>query len=400
MQSQRDWDAQVLKNQRKLDIQYKTNLAVQLLDAMQSTDDYKAWKNAKSALYQEKKTDKAIVKKYEEDVQQTQQAKEAVLKIEAELSADAPRIAELKAKLWVTESVEELQEALKQYILQRSAAIAHEVREHNQWTDREVERIDEAFPNKDNTTAVERKEVHFVGEPEKKEMKYAKVPWDTLLVQPMTLDGVEWTGLKIPAGIKKMKVADLSPELMGKENNKWFPQMAMDVTVQQALDSDWLVLAKHNTKADDGKAKVNIETYNTSADTDVVRECLLKGTKPMGIVQNLVLREIIKQWLWDKYVNFMWYKADSNEYWNQEKREMISEIDDYTELNLWEYVDVWNGKTYVVRNWWLYRDKNNNLNAFIRGYGADGGCIGGVASLDLYWDVGGSPDYIGFRSWL
>ena len=308
----------------------------------------------------------------------------------------APRIAELKAKLWLTESVEELQEALKQYILQRSAVIANEVRNHNTWTDREVGIVNDVFPKNDNTKAVERKEVNFVGQPVEKEMK----SWGSLLIQPMMIDGVEYTALKIPTSIKEMKLSDLSSEFMNKENNQWFPQMAMYPTVQQALDSEWLVLAKHNTKADDGTTKVNIQTYNTSADTDVVRECLLKWTKPMGIVQNLVLREIIKQWLWDEYVNFEWYKADSDEEWHQKKREMISKIDDYTELNLWEYVDVWNGKTYVVRNWWLYRDKNNNLNAFLRGYDADDGCMGGVASLNLNWNVDNSNDNIGFRSWV
>lgn len=307
----------------------------------------------------------------------------------------APRIAELKAKLWLTESVEELQEALKQYILQRSAAIAHEVREHNQWTDREVGRVSDVFPKNDNTKAVERKEVNFVGKPVEKEMK----SWGSLLIQPLMIDGVEYTALKIPASIKEMKLSDLSSEFMKKENNGWFPQMAMYPTVQQALDSDWLVLAKHNTKADDGKTKVNIQTYNTSADTDIVRECLLKGTKPMGIVQNLVLREIVKQWLWDEYVNFLWNKADSDENWHKNIKKLIEDIDAYTWLSFGDYTTLWDTE-YIVRNLWLYRDKNNNLQAFVRGHSADYGCMGGVASLYLYCGVDLSYGCIGFRSWL
>jgi hypothetical protein len=223
----------------------------------------------------------------------------------------APRIAELKSKLWLTESVEELQEALKQYILQKSAAIAHEVRENNQFVDREVGNMEDVFPNNDNQKALERKDVHFVGNPLEKDMN----SWDKLLIQPMMLDGVEYTALKIPSSVKEMKVLDLSSQFMDKQGNDWFPQMDMNVSAWEALWSEWLVLEKNNTKADNGKTKVNIQAYNKSADTDVVRECLLKGIKPMGIVQTLVLREIIKQWLWDEYVNFQWYKADSDQPW-------------------------------------------------------------------------------------
>lgn len=375
-----------------------------LFGVIKDSDRGKGVRQENKELWEQMKNDRdeiawftAVKDKYDAKEQELIQELEWTKKSkELYVEQNFPRIAELKLKLWLTESVEELQEALKQYILQRSAVIANEVRNHNTWTDREVGIVNDVFPKNDNTKAVERKDVNFVGQPVEKEMK----SWGSLLIQPMMIDGVEYTALKIPTSIKEMKLSDLSSELMNKENNQWFPQMAMYPTVQQALDSDWLVLAKHNTKTDDGKTKVNIQTYNTSADTDVVRECLLKGTKPMGIVQNLVLREIIKQWLWDGYVNFEWYKADSDEEWHQKKREMISKIDDYTELNLWEYVDVWNGKTYVVRNWWLYRDKNNNLNAFIRGGSAGGGCVGGVASLCLYWGVGDSRGDIGFRSWL
>jgi hypothetical protein len=302
----------------------------------------------------------------------------------------APRIAELKSKLWLTESVEELQEALKQYILQKSAAIAHEVRENNQFVDREVGNMEDVFPNNDNQKALERKDVHFVGNPLEKDMN----SWDKLLIQPMMLDGVEYTALKIPSSVKEMKVLDLSSQFMDKQGNDWFPQMDMNVSAWEALWSEWLVLEKNNTKADNGKTKVNIQAYNKSADTDVVRECLLKGIKPMGIVQTLVLREIIKQWLWDEYVNFQWYKADSDQPWYQDIREKITKIDDFLGINFADY----NSNGDIIRTRWIYRDKNNNINAFIRGAGDADGCLGGVASLGLYCSVAYGDACLGFRS--
>ena len=56
-----------------------------------------------------------------------------------------------------------------------------------------------------------------------------------------------------------------------------------------------MIREKHNRKDETGNTWTSIQVYDTGENTDVVREILKGGTKPIGIVQTLVMREIIRQ---------------------------------------------------------------------------------------------------------
>ena len=92
-----------------------------------------------------------------------------------------------------------------------------------------------------------------------------------------------------------MKVSELSPEFMEKKDENSFPKMDMEVTVEEAILGEWMIREKYNRKDETGNTWVNIPAYDTGENTDVVREILKGGTKPIGIVQTLVMREIIRQ---------------------------------------------------------------------------------------------------------
>ena len=183
--------------------------------------------------------------------------------------------------------------------------------------------------------------------------------------------------------------------LLEKKDNDWFVGMDFTTTVWEAL-GDWIVWEKSNRKDASWAPRVNIQTYNASQETDVLRECLKDGKKPISIAQSLLLWEIVKYGLGDEYIDFLAYKADGDETGHEEIRKKIQKIDNYLGMSFAEY----NASDYIIRNWWLYTDKNGTPRAFVRGRSADRGCLGGVASLSLPWDVGTSNGALGFRSCL
>lgn len=220
---------------------------------------------------------------------------------------------------------------------------------------------------------------------------------ESMLLQDIDVKGMTYRAINIPSSLKTKKLSELEmwKRLLQKKDNTWFIGVDFDKTVWE-LVWDWIVWEKSNRTDATGKPYVNIQTYNASATTDVVRECLKEGKKPISIAQTLLLWEIVKYGLWTEYIDFLAYKADGDETWHQEVRKKIEKIDDY--LGMWfaEY----NASDYIIRNWWLYVDKQGNPQAFLRGDRDGDGCAGGVASLDLLCIVDYSLGDIGFRSCL
>jgi hypothetical protein len=220
---------------------------------------------------------------------------------------------------------------------------------------------------------------------------------ESILLQDIEVRGMAYRAIQIPQALKMKKIHELEMwrRLLEKKDNDWFVGMDFTTTVWEAL-GDWIVREKSNRKDASWTPHVNIQTYNASQETDVLRECLKDGKKPISIAQSLLLWEIVKYGLGDEYIDFLPYKANGDETGHQEIRKKIQTIDNYVGMSFGEY----NASDYIIRDWWLYVDKKGNPTAFIRGHNADCGCMGGVASLDLDWNVDNSYGNIGFRSCL
>lgn len=220
---------------------------------------------------------------------------------------------------------------------------------------------------------------------------------ESILLQDIEVRGMAYRAIQIPPSLKTKKLSELEMwrRLLENKNNDWFVGMDFNTTVWEAL-GDWIVWEKSNRKDTSWTPHVNIQTYNASQETDVLRECLKDGKKPISIAQSLLLWEIVKYGLGDEYIDFLAYKADGDETGHQEIRKKIQTIDNYLGMSFGEY----NASDYIIRNWWLYVDKKGNPTAFIRGGSAVPGCLGGVASLRLRWGVDFSYGRIGFRSCL
>jgi hypothetical protein len=147
-----------------------------------------------------------------------------------------------------------------------------------------------------------------------------------------------------------------------------------------------------------------INARNNKADsTDITRECLKEGMIPMNIDQSMLLCELIKDSLWEEYVNFIWYKANSDEDWYEDIRKKYQEIDKllWTQFHYFDQDEIsedW--YQYVMRDYGVYLDKNWTPKGFLRGgfhSHSFNSSIGGVSSVGLDCWLSFSLSYFGFR---
>ena len=133
----------------------------------------------------------------------------------------------LQDSTYSTEDVERLQNDIRQYILQKSATIANDVNENNQFVDKEIGTIENVFPEVNKGHAVPRKNIEFTSALQEKVMKNG----DTLLVQPLNIDGVAYVALKVPSSIASMRIEDIMPQFSRNSNENWFPKLDINMSL-------------------------------------------------------------------------------------------------------------------------------------------------------------------------
>jgi hypothetical protein len=171
-----------------------------------------------------------------------------------------------------------------------------------------------------------------------------------------------------------------------KQKNNLDPAI-FNQTIKQLLDPDnslnriYAVYGKTNAKDSSWNNKVNISSYNPNLDTDAVRESLKKWFNTTNIVYETILWELIKEHddLWEDYLNYEWYKADKDENWHEEKIRHLEEVEKVFGIVFNNHADNW----YVIRDSWVYKDKDWSTKGFFRGSDAVDGAVGGAFSLRL-----------------
>jgi len=233
----------------------------------------------------------------------------------------------------------------------------------------------------------------------------------------------DWTSEKIKIITKIVKDNDLAylytaiqiPKLYHKIPRKdlyvWKPfadhkddrDFNVNLDRENPIDRDFMIIAQRSRRPNEIVWCGNwINARNNDAEsTDAVRECLKQGMNPIDIDQLMLLWELIKDLLWEEYVNFIWHKADSDEPWFEDVRKKYQEIDNLL-LTQFHYFDKdtkpkgW--KQYVMRDYGVYLDKNLKPKGFLRGdFHSGNSAMGGVASVYLNWYLGRSYSCSGFR---
>lgn len=221
---------------------------------------------------------------------------------------------------------------------------------------------------------------------------------ETFATIHLLIRGIEYTALQIPQGIKDKPLKNLivGKRLLAHADNDWFPNMDFS----QKTPKDWIIMTTANMKDKAGDLLTDIPTQDTSKSEDVVRLCALQWMKPITITDTIVLWEIIKYGMGDEYVDFIGHNADNDEQWYPEIRKKIAEIEKYTGFVFNEYDKDDDGQDkYIIRNWGIYKNKQGNPQAFLRGrFNSDCGALGGVCSVSLGWGLDYTHSRYGFRS--
>jgi hypothetical protein len=204
------------------------------------------------------------------------------------------------------------------------------------------------------------------------------------------INGISFIAIQVPRFLKGKRLRDTYIWKQLADNSDLPPDY-----LDQEIDNDYIVYWKTNAKDSIGNNIVNISSYNTGAKTDAVRECMKLGFNTSNIVYEAILWELIKSHddLWEDYVNYLWCQADKDEDWHEEKIKHLDDIEWVFWINFNNYAS--NG--YVVRDYWVYQNKNWNINGFLRGNDAHGGAVRGAVSLALCCPSGASRGDLSFR---
>ena len=211
---------------------------------------------------------------------------------------------------------------------------------------------------------------------------------ENITVSEVLINWTEFMAIQVPNFLKwkRLKETYIWEQLAENSN-------LPDSFLNETIDLPYIIYGKTNVKDSSWNNKVNISSYNPSADTDAVRESLKKWFNTTNIVYETILWELIKEHedLWENYLNYIWYKADKD--WHEEKIRHLDKIEEVFGMVFNNYAD--NG--YVIRDYWVYKNKDWDTRGFRRGGYAYDGAVGGAVSLTLncYADV--SSDYISFR---
>jgi hypothetical protein len=176
----------------------------------------------------------------------------------------------------------------------------------------------------------------------------------------------------------------------------------INVDRNQPIQKDILFFAQRSRRPEevpwysDG---INLRN-DSQEDTDIVRETLKQGMKPMMIDHNILLAELQKDILGEEYVNFIWYKADSDETGYGDIRLKYQKIDETfgTQFNYYDKDAKKEAPQYVMRDYGVYIDKQGTSRWYLRGrFSSHNSTLGGVCSVRLGWSLGRSNSCYGFR---
>ena len=218
------------------------------------------------------------------------------------------------------------------------------------------------------------------------------VSWEKLSVSEVLINGISFMAIQVPEFLKWKKLRETYIwEQLAKNSDLW------EDFLDQEINNDYIIYWKTYIKDNNWDNVINISSYNTSSDTDAVRECMKLWFNTSNIVYEAILWELIKKYLWDEYVSFEWVKADKDESWYEKLHPLIEKVEEEFWIDYWIKTDNFSSQWYMFRDYWVYKNSSWTIRGFLRGNDAYGGAIGGAVSLLLRWRSGGSSGDLSFR---
>ena len=178
-----------------------------------------------------------------------------------------------------------------------------------------------------------------------------------------------------------------------------------DSFLNQTIDMPYIIYGKTNMKNGAWYNIEHISSYSPSYDTDAVRESLKKWFNTTNIVYEAILWELIIEHddLWEECVNFLWIKADKDEkdddgnFSYEKLHPLIEKVENVFWIDFWIKTQNFSSSYYMLRDSWVYKDKDWNTRGFLRGDYAWAGAVGGAVSLDFSWNADDWSGSISFR---
>ena len=217
--------------------------------------------------------------------------------------------------------------------------------------------------------------------------------WYAEEIYKLTIEicGIEFMAFTLPRSLKGKKFGEtiIGRQLEAHKDENWF--VGGDF-LDTPIGKNFLIVSKGNMRKF-GKPWTRIQLQNSSESTDIVRECAKLWYNSNLITQSILLTEIIAWALGDEYVNFEGYEADSDQDGHEAIRAKILEIDKTTGLTFADYTESY----WIVRNFWVYVDREWDVSWVVRSHRSDDGAAAGVCSFCLDWYADASASAIGFR---
>ena len=230
--------------------------------------------------------------------------------------------------------------------------------------------------------------------------KTVTINLEGITVSEVIINWTEFIAIQVPNFLKwkRLKETYIWKQLADNSN-------LPDSFLNQTIDMPYIIYGKTNVKDSSWNNKVNISSYNPNSNTDAVRESLKKWFNTTNIVYETILWELIKEHddLWEECVNFLWIKADKDEkdddgnFWYEKLHPLIEKVEDVFLIDFWIKTQNFSSSDYMLRDYWVYKDKDWNTRGFLRGDDANDGAVGGAVSLRLSWDADVSYGHISFR---
>jgi len=239
--------------------------------------------------------------------------------------------------------------------------------------------------------------------------------WEKYHILIYLKQGEQYTAIHIPESIKNMKYKETHEvqQYTKFKDQERYPAFLTDEKLDSSLDKDWLIQKSAPTYNADVTPHVNINLYNNwNIKWDIIREVAKKWWRMMTITDNIIMTELIKQTFGEEYLtlDFCWQNFDPASI-DPEQKKLQQQLKEIEDTFLVHYpVNQKENKWYLNRDYSFYKQQKprdrtvwdktikENYAGFLRGsFNSDFSAMGGVASVDLNWNLVSSSSVLGFR---